>query len=146
MNHSIPEEIYNKIIQLIPISNDETKPLFYRDFLFNMHDLIHGSSLGISLVCLRDAYFRLDGSKISLHSAHVQGIYYEKFHDEAPLNIESIRFAKHHLDYVPLNLYAFQEDIAEFIVKYKSLDANFSKWKKEPQTEKLFKKKRVASN
>ncbi|EFK11982.1 conserved hypothetical protein [delta proteobacterium NaphS2] len=146
MHHTIPEEIYNKIIQLIPTSNDEAKPLFYRDFLFNMHDLIHGSSLGISLVCLRDAYFRLDASKISLYSAHVQSIYYKKFHDEAPLNIESIRFAKHHLDYIPLNLYAFQEDIAEFIIKYKSLDAIFCGWKKEPKTEKLLENKRVASN
>ena len=45
-----------------------------------------------------------------------------------------------------MNLYAFQEDTAEFIIKYKSLDVSFGKWKKEPQTEKLLEKKRVTSN
>lgn len=146
MQFSIPKDVYCEIVKSIPEFNHEAKPLFYRDFLFNMHDLIHGSSLGISLVCLRDAYFRLDESKISLHSAYVQKIYYNKFHDGSPLNIESIRFAKYHLDYIPLNLYVFQEDIAEFILKYNSLDEIFSKWKKLPKTGKYFEKKRVVSN
>jgi|GEM_PF-3180980 len=146
MNHTIPVEIYSNICQKIPVINDEVKTLFYRDFLFNMHDLIHGGNLGISLVCLRDAYFRLDASKISLYSAYVQNLFYEQYHEKAPLNIESIRFAKHHLDYVPLNLYAFQEDLAEFIIKYKSLDDDFNKWKKEPKTKELLDGKRVISN
>ncbi len=146
MHQTIPLEIFEKIQQLIPSVSDQVKPLFYRDFMFNMHDLIHGSKLGISLVCLRDAYFRLDTSKISLHSAYVQNIYYEKYHDDESSELAAIRFAKHHLDFIPLNLYAFQEDIAEFLIKYNELDDEFGKWKKDPKTELLFEKKRVVSN
>ena len=43
-------------------------------------------------------------------------------------------------------LYAFQEDLAEFILKYINKSDDFAEWKKQKQTESLLRKKRVESN
>ncbi len=146
MNHAIPQNIFVEIQALVPNIKDNVNTLFYRDFVFNMHDLMHGGSLGIALVCLRDAYFRLDSAKISLYNAHVQFHWYEKFIDNAPLPLEAKIFSKYYLDYVPLLLYAFQEDISEFILNFNNKMTNFKNWKKLPSTVKLLDKKRISSN
>lgn len=146
MKHSIPENTLEEIYKCIPIINDDVKTLFYRDFEFNFHDLKNGGNLGVSLVCLRDAYFRLNSAKESLYNAYIQNIWYEKYEPDAQSKIESIIFSKYYLDYIPLLLYAVQEDVADFIINFLDKSAQFQAWKKLSTTEELFEEKRVISN
>ena len=146
MKHTIPKDTLEEIYKYIPIINDEVKPLFYRDFEFNFHDLKNGGNLGVSLVCLRDAYFRLNSAKISWHNAYVQNIWYKKYEENTPSDIEVIIFSKYYLDYIPLLLYAVKEDVAAFILNFLDKLAEFQKWSKLPTTVSLFEKKRVISN
>jgi hypothetical protein len=146
MIQTIPEEKLAEILSNIPSTQDEVKPLFYRDFVFNLSDLRSGGSLGIALVCLRDAFYRLGNAKIALHNAYIQNIWYKNHAPDSPREVESIFFSKFYLDYVPLLLYAIQEDVAEFIISFLNEMTDFQAWKKLPGTLVLFDKKRVESN
>jgi len=118
MQNNISKADLIKIHAMLPEIQDSVVKPFFNDLLFNLNDLKNGSNYSVALVCLSDAYSRLSASKIALRNAYTQKIWYQELSPDAPHEIEAIFFSKFYLDYVPLLLYAMQEDVADFIVNF----------------------------
>lgn len=111
------------------------------------YDLNNKTNLHIALVCLYDAFRRLEMVWTALYKSYEYYIWYK---EESKQPVESrefyaVREGKFYADYVLLLLYATAEDFAAFILHFLEAEVEFSDWLKQDSTTKKLDKKRISS-
>lgn len=111
------------------------------------YDATNKTNLHISLVCLYDAFRRLEMSITALYRSYQGYVWHKEESDEPQISKDfwAAREGKFYADYVFLLLYATAEDFAAFILHFLEIENEFSSWLKEDQTKAKLERKRISS-
>lgn len=126
---NIPEEERERLEKKIPVLIDQLDDLPSYSFYNDVYDLVYESNLKQAYSCLSDAYNRINYSIFSFNEASLFSEWLNENDNVPHAKLKAVNSARFYLDYIPLLLYAAQEDISIFLLHILNLKNEFQSWK-----------------
>ena len=145
MRGSLPEGKLKEIEARLPRIDKDLLLAKELGFGVDLYDLNEGGSLGVALVCLRDAVNRFIQARMALHEAYACQVWYLEESPKASLDFEAALTGRFYADYVSLILYAAAEDIALFILHFLGAKQDYEAYLRDPVVEKKLRRKSILS-
>jgi len=147
MGINLSDENRKRIQAKLPVIDDRFLLGTQFGFSVGTYDTDNKTSLHISLVCLYDAFRRLEMTVTALYRSYQGYVWYKEESKQSVGSKEfwAVREGKFYADYVVLLLYATAEDFAAFILHFLEIEDEFNNWLKEDSTKKKLEKKRISS-
>ena len=148
MGINLSDKNREQIQAKLPVIDDRFLLATQFGFGVATYDTSNKTHLHISLVCLYDAFRRLEMTRTALYRSYEGFVWYKEESKQSAASKEfwAVREGKFYADYVVLLLYATAEDFAAFILHFLEIENEFKNWLEENSTQKILeKKKRISS-
>ncbi len=150
MRKNISEEKIISIKESLPQPDDRWLVATQVGFGVLKHDMNQNTNLHVCLVCLHDAFRRVELALDSLFESYANMNWYlnewkREGLEERERKFWAVRYGKYFADYNLLILYATGEDIADFILHFLEVEASFNTWLQQAATQTKLEKKRISS-
>lgn len=147
MGINLSDENRKRIQAKLPVIDDRFLLGTQFGFSVGTYDTDNKTNLHISLVCLYDAFRRLEMTVTALYRSY-EGYVWHKEESKQSVDLKefwAVREGKFYADYIVLLLYATAEDFAAFILHFLEIEDEFNNWLKEDSTKKKLEKKGISS-